>query len=79
MFSRTVNGLCHPVLATRYIGRKSQDKLFNSLPAFEEFTSLQLMHRSLPKSLNAARKVGLQSNVVFDIGARHGYWSEYMS
>jgi FkbM family methyltransferase len=79
MFSRIVNGLCHPVLAARYIGRKSLDKLFNTLPAFEEFISLQLMHRRLPKSLNAARKVGLPCNVVYDIGARHGYWSEYMS
>ena len=33
MFSRTGNGLSNPALATRYIGRKSLDKIFNAFPA----------------------------------------------
>ena len=79
MLSRIANGLRNPMLTTRYIGRKALDRLFNAFPAFEEFTRLQMMDRRLPKMLNTARKAGLPSNVVFDIGARHGYWSEYLS
>ena len=78
MLSRIANGLRNPMLTTRYIGRKALDRLFNAFPAFEEFTRLQMMDRRLPKMLNTARKAGLPSNVVFDIGARHGYWSEYL-
>lgn len=79
MFLRIANGLRNPMLAFRYIGRKALDRLFDAFPSFEQFTRLQLMDRRLPNMLNAARRVGLQSNVVFDIGARHGYWSEYLS
>lgn len=79
MFSRISNGLRNPLLATRYLGRKALDRLFNASAPLEEFTRLQLMERRLPMTLNAARKVGLESKVVFDIGARHGNWSEYLS
>ena len=37
------------------------------------------MDRRLPKALNAARNFGIPINVIFDIGARHGYWSEYLN
>ena len=79
MLSRISNGLRNPGLASRYIARKAFDNVFNIFPALEEFIRLQLMDRRLPKTLNAARKVGLASNVVYDIGARHGNWSEYLS
>lgn len=79
MLSRIANGLRNPALAFRYLGRKGLDILFNLLPSFEEFTRLQLMDRRLPKALNAARGAGLPLRVVYDVGARHGNWSEYLS
>lgn len=79
MIPRIVNGIRNPMLAFRYLGRKALDRLFNAIPSLEEFTRIQMMDRRLPKILNAASRVGLPSAVVFDIGARHGYWSEYLS
>ena len=79
MLTKIANGIRNPMLAIRYARRKAFDKIYNAFPAFEELSRTKLMERRLPKVLHAARKAGLSIKVVYDIGARHGYWSEYLN
>lgn len=79
MIGRIVNGIKHPELAFKYLARIVLDKIYNNFPKIEHFFEIQMMDRRLPRAIRAARGAGFACNVIYDIGARHGYWSEYLN
>lgn len=76
---KAVNGIRHPVLAGRYLSRAAIDGLFNVAPGTEAFFKSILMDRKLPRTIAEAAVKGVATRVVYDIGARHGWWSEFMN
>lgn len=77
--SKIITAILHPRTAVKYLSTKAIDYIFYIYPSFEDFLYVVLMNRKLPKALKHLGKSGYPVKIIYDIGARHGYWSDYVS